>query len=243
MHQWQVQVARNKKQAVPHPFRHFHISWDLVLRKESRVVSSDQAFRAFRQLHPVFEEKGVGGARLLFSSSSAHDCSDRALLERIGTRAPTIVLVRTTEGSVCGGYAGGSWGNRGQEWTNSGGKSFLFSLEGPGNGAAVGVVVRCCEPRMEMRLAGGLHFGAEDLVVSFAQSSRYSGGGGSRRSSSHRKFAQCVSRLGQCYRSDEQQQRPQQRVDKNARSLVKEGPSFQCEELEVWHVGPLPLPE
>ena len=151
---------------------------------------------------------------------------------------------------MCGGYAGGS-GARGQgrgqgRWASSGGKSFLFSLEGPGSGATVGVAFRCCDPRSEVMLRGGFQFGmGEDLHVPLAQPGwGYCGGGGSRNSMSQAKFSQCLSHLGQYYGRDEEQKSwGEMEMPQPARSLVKEGPNFQCEELEVWLVGPRPLPE
>ena len=112
--QWQGQVALNKGQAVPHEHRRFHVPWDLELRQGSRVVTTDLAFRSLRQLRPVFEEVGVRAARLLYSSS-VHECTDQALWQKIENCASSLVLLRTTEGSVCGGYAGGS-GARGVHW-------------------------------------------------------------------------------------------------------------------------------
>lgn len=151
------------------------------LLEGSRLPLSAKSCAALRKLRGAFQEhtgsemlraellfrgsqKGEGGPSLSRSRDPSPFQMKRCHRE-VDQRGPTLLLIRTTEGSVCGGYAAGSWDSQWTRWINAGGHSFLFSLEGPGHGVEVGVAYTCTNPERELlEREGCLGFG-EDLTV------------------------------------------------------------------------------
>ena len=131
--------------------------------------------------------------------------------QRVDRQGPTLVLVRTTSGSVFGGYAGGSWNSSGS-CVNSGGRSFLFSLEGPRNGLSVGVAFTCHDPRYEMSCnANDLAFGGgHDLFIC-------------NQSDQNNSYNNFGSSFGQ-----------QQGMQRRTHFLAQEGYQFTVADFEVW---------
>ena len=166
------------------------------------------------KLGPEFQRVGARRVHLLFRGSEygfrmadCHRCVDG--------QGPTLVLVRTTSGSVFGGYAGGSWASSGG-YVNAGGRSFLFSLEEPGNGVPVGVAFTCHDPRYEMSCnANDLAFGGgHDLFICNQCK---------RNNSSYNNFGNSYG--------------PQQGFREGTHFLVQEGYRFTVADFEVWSVS------
>lgn len=153
---------------------------------------------------------GASRARLLFRGSEhgfrmvdCHRCVDG--------QGPTLLLVRTTTGSMCGAYVGGSWASAGGDFC-AGGHSFLFSLDRAGNGVPMGVAFTCHIRNLEIRKQlGCLSLGSDDLVIS---------------NLCHQN-SQSRSNLGHSYGQA-------QGMQKGTHSLVQEGPNFTVAEYEVW---------
>mgnify|MGYP001066124491 FL=1 len=102
---------------------------------------------------------------LLFRASQ-HSFSSRAFHQCCDGHAHTVVLVRSTGGSLFGGYSGCTpWESPrqvGGAWRSSHQTSFLFSLQHPGPQIQTGVPYPCRDPARELRMGAGLgpSFGA-----------------------------------------------------------------------------------
>ena len=196
------------------------------LLQDSRVLSHlpDDPGNSIRtvmeRLLPFFPPDQVNPASSTFHllyRASEHGFSALTFHQRCDHQGPTLVLVRTPPGSVCGGYAAASWQSQlPSVYHDAGGQSFLFSLAKPGPEVEVGRPYPCDHPPEELcfHSTRGPVFGAgHDLYLADACHS----------SNASR------SNFGKSYGSGPDGQHP-------SRSLVQEGTHFEVAEYEVWGV-------
>ena len=138
------------------PQRQFSKAGAYTVLRESSVVCTGASRKALRKL--VSESLPIRDCELLFRGSRDGFASQQ-FHSKCDNKGPTLVLVRSVEGAVFGGFASQPWDCRGG-WINAPG-SFLFSLEKPGAGVPVARALSCNNTGQAMlgEPSGGPHFG------------------------------------------------------------------------------------
>ena len=208
--------ALAKGPPLKHPFREFVEGWFQIVSQSKVVTSPELSNQALEKLCPAFLDVGVdlkNHAHTLLFRASEHGFSAAKFHQFCDNKAPTVLLVRSTLGSVFGAYIHGCYWSSGR-YTNCGGKSFLFSLEEPGNGVQCGVAFQCHNPRQELCAEASLGLGGGDLTIA-DQCNMYE---------SQSNFGNSYGRA--------------QGIRCGYNFLAKEGRNFMVAEYEVWEVMP-----
>ena len=122
-------LGRAGKRELKRTFSGSTVGGARTILMESTVVNTSESRKALSKL--LSESLPLRNCELLFRGSR-DGLGPQAFHSKCDNKGPTLVLVRSSQGAVFGGFASQPW-NSGDSWISAPG-SFLFSLEKPGEG-------------------------------------------------------------------------------------------------------------